>query len=210
MAKKLLKGVRWLLLLTGLFGVLANAWIWSAGWGRFHHEPAEAPAGSVLVLLGTNEFLADQRTPSVTYRSRIEAAVQLCAGGKIRLVVTSGTPEQAVYMARHLVEAGVRTPIVEDPYGWRTLDSAVRAQAAFPGAHIVFVSQGWHDVRALWIADRLGLPATAYAAEFGSGWRAWWSAGRDVLAKPKAVLDWLAGQPLATGMSPAVGNVPHR
>jgi SanA protein len=210
MAKKLLKGVRWLLLLVALFGVLANGWIWSAGWGRFHREPADAPAGCVVVLLGTNEFLADQRTPSVTYRSRIEATARLCAGGKVRLVVTSGTPDQAVYMARHLVEAGVRAPIVEDPYGWRTLDSAVRAQAAFPGAHVVFVSQGWHDVRALWIADRLGLPATAYAADFGSGWRAWWSAGRDVLAKPKAVLDWLAGQPLATGIPPAEGNVPHR
>ncbi|MEY4272505.1 MAG: hypothetical protein RL250_1371 [Verrucomicrobiota bacterium] len=210
MPKKLLKGVGWLLAGVMAFGLLANGWVWSAGWGRFHQTPTDAPAGSVLVLLGTNEFLMDQRTPSVTYRARIEAAARLCAGGKVRVVVTSGTPEQAVYMARHLVEAGVRTPIVEDPYGWRTLDSAVRAQAAFPGAHVVFVSQGWHDVRALWIADRLGLSASAYAADFGSGWRAWWSAGRDVLAKPKAVLDWLSGQPLATRMAPAAGNVPHR
>jgi SanA protein len=192
------------------FGILANAWVWSAGWGHFHAEPTEAPAGSVLVLLGTNEFLADQRTPSGTYRARIEAAARLCAGGRIRLVVASGTPEQAVIMARHLVEAGVRLPIVEDPYGWRTLDSAVRAQAHYPGEHVVFVSQGWHDVRALWIADRLGLSATAYAAGFGTGWRAWWSAGRDVLAKPKALFDWVAGQPLATKVPPAQGNVPHR
>lgn len=210
MAKKLLKGVLWLLALVVTFGLVANAWVWSAGWGRLHESPAEVPLGSVAVLLGTNEFLADRRTPSMTYRARIEATVQLCAAGQVRLVVTSGTPEQAVYMARHLVEAGVRVPIVEDPYGWRTLDSAVRAQAAFPGAHVVFVSQGWHVVRAVWIADRLGLPATAYAADFGSGWRAWWSAGRDVLAKPKALLDWCAGQPLATDMAPAVGNVPHR
>jgi SanA protein len=189
---------------------VANAWVWSAGWGRFHRDPSEAPEGSVLVLLGTNEFLPDGRSPSVTYRARIEAAARLCAGGKIGRVVASGTPEQAVTMARHLVEAGVRAPIVEDPYGWRTLDSAVRAQACFPGAHVVFVSQGWHDVRALWIADRLGLSATAYAADFGSGWRAWWSAGRDVLAKPKAILDWLRGQPLATDVAPSQGDVPHR
>jgi SanA protein len=164
----------------------------------------------VLVLLGTNEFLPDHRTPSQTYRARIEAAARLCAGGRIRLVVASGTADQAVYMARHLVEAGVRTPIIEDPYGWRTLDSVVRARAYFPGAHVVFVSQGWHDVRALWIADRVGLDATAYAADFGQGWRAWWSAGRDVLAKPKALLDWWGGQPLATPMPADQGNVPHR
>jgi SanA protein len=210
MGKKLLRGALWLSALLLAFGLLANAWVWSAGWGRFHQDPSQAPDGSILVLLGTNEFLADRRTPSVTYRARLEAAARLCAGGKIRLVVTSGTPEQAVTMARQLVAAGVRTPIVEDPYGWRTLDSAVRAQACFPGAHVVFVSQGWHDARALWIADRLGLSATAYAADFGQGWRAWWSAGRDVLAKPKAVLDWLRGQPLATRMAPAAGDVPHR
>lgn len=192
------------------WGLLANAWVWSAGWGRFHAAPADAPAGSVVVLLGTNEFLSDQRTPSATYWARVEAVTRLCAGGRIRLVVASGTPEQAVYMARHLVEAGVRVPIVEDPYGWRTLDSAVRAQAQYPGAHVVFVSQGWHAVRALWIADRLGLASTAYAADFGAGWRAWWSAGRDLLAKPKALLDWLVGQPLATSVPATQGNVPHR
>ncbi len=202
--------VLWLIASVAAFGCLANAWVWSAGWGRFHAEPTEAPAGSVLVLLGTNEFLADGRSPAATYRPRIDAAARLCAGGRIRLVIASGTPEQAAYMSRHLVAAGVRVPIVEDPYGWRTLDSAVRAQAHYPGAHVVFVSQGWHDVRALWIADRLGLAATAYAADFGSGWRAWWSAGRDVLAKPKALLDWVAGQPLATAVPPSQGNVPHR
>jgi SanA protein len=210
MVQRLKQLVAWLFAGVLAFGVLANAWVWSAGWGRFHAEPTEAPAGSVLVLLGTNEFLADQRTPSGTYRARLEAAARLCAGGRIRLVIASGTPEQAVTMARQLVAAGVRVPIVEDPYGWRTLDSAVRAQAHYPTAHVVFVSQGWHDVRALWIADRLGLSATAYAADFGAGWRAWWSAGRDVLAKPKALLDWVVGQPLATAVPPAQGNVPHR
>ncbi|NBX34662.1 hypothetical protein EBR16_04795 [bacterium] len=210
MVQRLKRLAGWLTAGVLAFGLLANAWVWSAGWGRFHDEPTEAPADSVLVLLGTNEFLVDQRTPSGTYRARLEAAARLCAGGRIRLVVASGTPEQAGTMARQLVAAGVRLPIVEDPYGWRTLDSAVRAQAHYPGAHVVFVSQGWHDVRALWIADRLGLPATAYAAEFGTGWRAWWSAGRDVLAKPKALFDWVAGQPLATKVPPAQGNVPHR
>jgi SanA protein len=210
MASRWQRLVLWLMAAVVAFGCLANAWVWSAGWGRFHAEPTEAPAGSVLVLLGTNEYLADRRTPSGTYRARLDAAARLCAGGRIRLVIASGTPEQALTMARQLVAAGVRVPIVEDPYGWRTLDSAVRAQAHYPDAHVVFVSQGWHDVRALWIADRLGLSATAYAADFGAGWRAWWSAGRDVLAKPKALLDWVAGQPLATAVPPAQGNVPHR
>jgi vancomycin permeability regulator SanA len=65
--------VLWLVAGVAAFGCLANAWVWAAGWGRFHADPSELPAGSIVVLLGTNEFLADQRTPSGTYRARIEA-----------------------------------------------------------------------------------------------------------------------------------------
>ena len=210
MASRVKRLVLWLLAAVVAFGGLANAWVWSAGWGRFHADPAELPAGSIVVLLGTNELLADQRTPSGTYRARIEATVRLCAGGRPRLVVASGTPEQAATMARQLVAAGVRTPIVEDPYGWRTLDSAVRAHAAYPGAHVVFVSQGWHCVRALWLADHASLRATAYPASFGDGWRPLMGSLRDCFAKPKAVIDLCRGNPLTAPVSANEGNVPHR
>lgn len=168
------------------------------------------PAGSVMVLLGTDEFVGDTGRRSTTFELRIGAAVALARSGRVKLVVTSGTDVHARVMAEKLRAAGVTCPIVEDPYGWRTLDSVLRAKAYYPGEHVVFVSQGWHCVRALWLADHEGLRASAYPAGFGEGWRSVWSAGRDCFAKPKAVIDRCLGNPLTAEVPANQGNIPHR
>ncbi len=198
-----------LTLLVGL-GVLSNLWLWSAGVGRSHGRPEQVPPGSVLVLLGTNEFVGQSTIPTGTYRPRIVAAAELAKSGRIKVAVVSGIETQTLAMARDLRVAGVTCPIVRDPYGWRTLDSVHRVAAAYPGEPVVFVSQGWHCDRALWIADRLPLRACAYPAAFGEGWRPLWGAARDLLAKPKAVWDWLTGSELSTPQPVATGNVPVR
>jgi len=210
MAKKLRFWAWWCFFALVGFGAITNAWLWSAGWGRTYSEAAKVPPGSVLVLLGTNEFVGQTQEPTGTYRPRIAAAAELCRSGRVSVAVVSGIEEQTQAMARDLRAAGVVCPIVRDPFGWRTLDSVHRVAAAYPGATVVFVSQAWHCDRALWIADRLGLDACAYAADFGAGWRPWWGAARDLLAKPKAVWDWLTGSPLSTAQPPATGNVPAR
>lgn len=193
-----------------VFGGLSNLWLWSAGVGRSYAQVDQVPAQSVLVLLGTNEFVGQTKEPTGTYRPRIAAAAELCRSGRIKVAVVSGIEPQTFAMARDLQAAGVTCPIVRDPYGWRTLDSVHRVAAAYPGERVVFVSQGWHCDRALWIADRHGLIAGAYPAAFGDGWRPYWGAARDLLAKPKAVVDWLAGSALSTVQPPDQGNVPVR
>lgn len=192
------------------FAVVSNLWLWSAGLGRSFTRGEDVPAGSVLVLLGTNEFVGQTQEPTGTYRPRIAAAAQLCQAGRVKVAVVSGIEPQTHAMVRDLRAAGVTCPIVRDPYGWRTIDSVHRVAAAFPGAPVVFVSQGWHCDRALWIADRHGLAACAYVADFGAGWRPWWGAGRDLLAKPKAVWDWATGSALSTSQPVALGNEPAR
>ncbi len=196
--------------LLGLFFVGANVWVWSAGWDRLAATPAEIPPGAVMVLLGTDEFVQGTSEPNATFNARIAAAAELALAGRVKLVVTSGTEVHARAMAERLRAAGVACPIVEDPYGWRTLDSVLRAKAYYPDDEIVFVSQGWHCVRALWQADHAGLKAAAYPAAFGSGWRPVMSCLRDCLAKPKAVLDRLAGNALSAPVPADQGNVPHR
>lgn len=193
-----------------LGGVGANAWIWSAGWGRLADRWEAVPPNSVLLLLGTDEFVVGTREPTGTYRGRIEAATELAKSGRIKLVVTSGTAEHATSMANELRAGGVTCPIMEDPYGWRTLDSVLRAKAYYPQEHIVFVSQGWHCVRALWLADGAGLSSSAYPAAFGEGIRPWVGALRDCLAKPKAVLDRLNGNPLTAPVAASEGHRLHR
>ncbi|NBV78745.1 MAG: hypothetical protein EBR62_02620 [Verrucomicrobia bacterium] len=193
-----------------VFGVLANAWLWSAGVGRSISQAAAVPAGSIMVVLGTNEFVGSTTTPTGTYRPRIEAAAELCKSGRVKVAVVSGIESQTFAMARELRAAGVTCPIVRDPYGWRTIDSVHRVAACYPGEPVVFVSQGWHCDRALWIADRLQLKACAYPSAFGDGWRPLWGASRDLLAKPKAVWDWLTGSELSTAQPVSTGNEPVR
>lgn len=197
--------------LIGVFFIGSNLWVWSAGWGRLAETPDAVPAGSVMVVLGTDEFLNSSGERSATFLPRIEAAVALARSGRVKLIVASGTAVHARTMATQLRAAGVTCPIVEDPYGWRTLDSVLRAKASYPQEQLVFVSQGWHCVRALWIADREGMKTSAYPAAFGEGWRSLLSAGRDCFAKPKALLDlYLFGNPLTAPVAAGEGNVPHR
>lgn len=210
MTRWLKRGVGVVLALLALFFVSSNAWLWSAGWGRLAAKPDEVPAGAVMVLLGTDEFVQGTQEHSGTFRPRIAAAAELARTGRVKLVVTSGTAVHARVMAGRLRAEGVTCPIVEDPYGWRTLDSVLRAKASYPEEQIVFVSQGWHCVRALWLADRVALKSTAYPAEFGEGWRPAMGCLRDCFAKPKAVLDLCLGNPLSAPVPADQGNVPHR
>jgi SanA protein len=210
MSRWLKRGVGLLFALLGIFLLGSNLWVWSAGWGRLAADPAQVPAGSVMVVLGTDEFVRGTMEHSGTFGPRIAAAAELARSGRVKLVVTSGTDDHARSMATHLRAAGVTCPIVEDPYGWRTLDSVLRAKAYHPQDHVVFVSQGWHCVRALWLADHESLKASAYPAAFGEGWRPVMGALRDCFAKPKAVIDRCLGNPLTAAVPADQGNVPHR
>ncbi len=210
MSRWLKRGVGAVLALLGLFLLGSNLWVWSAGWGRLAAKSSDIPAGSVMVLLGTDEFVRTTGERTGTFRPRIEAAITLARSGRVKCVVTSGTAVHARTMATQLRAAGVTCPIIEDPYGWRTLDSVLRAKASYPREHLVFVSQGWHCVRALWIADREGMKTSAYPAASGDGWRPVLSIVRDCFAKPKALLDrYLLGNPLAASVPVGEGNVPH-
>jgi SanA protein len=210
MSRWLKRGVGTILALLVLFFIGSNLWVWSAGWGRLAADSSEVPTGSVMVVLGTDELVGATGRRNGTFDLRIDAAAELARSGRVKFVVTSGTAVHARVMAQKLREAGVVCPIVEDPYGWRTLDSVLRAKAYYADDHVVFVSQGWHCVRALWLADHESLKASAYPAGFGEGWRSVWSAMRDCFAKPKAVIDRCLGNPLTAPVPANEGNVPHR
>jgi len=201
--------ILWVSGLLSVFFIFSNLWLWSAGWGRdLRVTPQKIPQDVVLVLLGLNE--RDEKTgkPSECFRLRIEAAAELCRTGKIKLVVTSGLNSQARVMADRLRGAGVTTPIVLDPYGWRTLDSVKRALVVFPEDKIIFVSQSWHCDRALWLSDRISnnpYKALSYSADFGHEPTAYFNFVRDFLAKPKAVIDWLTGLKVTTTVDVADG-----
>lgn len=166
-------------------------------------DPMSIPQGSVAVVLGCNEFDEEEGVRVAPYHPRLDGAAQLAASGRVREVIVSGYLGQADAMARELRRRGVTVPIVRDPWGWRTIDSVARARARDPEARLVFVSQGWHVDRAVWQARRLGADARGFTVFRGTGFTARFKApARELLAKPKALLDWLMGFPLTTDTPP--------
>lgn len=190
-----------------IWGAIANLWVaWDAS-GRNLGQADALPSHAVVVVLGLSEFNPDDGRAVLNYHPRLDAAAELVATGKVEELVVSGLPEQADAMAAELMRRGVTQRITRDPYGWRTLDSVVRARAAYPGRTLVFVSQGWHNDRAIWIARRLGVDALGHAAAEGPDFRSRvLSPLRDSLAKAKAMVDWALGFPLTTSVPPAEGN----
>jgi SanA protein len=160
-----------------------------------------------VVVLGLSEFHPEEGYAVLNFHPRLDAAAELAANGQVEDLVVSGLPEQADAMAAELMRRGVTQRITRDPYGWRTLDSVARARAAYPGRTLVFVSQGWHNDRAIWIARRMGVESYGYPAKNGPDLRSWaFAPVRDVLAKGKAMIDWASGFRLATDVPPAEGN----
>lgn len=197
----------YILSLISLWGALANLWVaWDAR-GRRLTQADQLPDHAVVVVLGLSEFHPEAGYAVLNFHPRLDAAAELAGTGRVEDLVVSGLPEQADAMAAELMRRGVTQRIIRDPYGWRTLDSVARARAAYPGRTLVFVSQGWHNDRAVWLARRMGVDALGYAAPNGPDFRSWFLApARDVLAKAKALIDWCAGFPLATDVPPALGN----
>lgn len=190
-----------------LWGLVANLWVLFSASDRELAGPEALPDNAVVVVLGVSEFHPEEGYAILSYHPRLDAAARLVASGRVSELVVSGLPEQADAMAAELMRRGVTQRIVRDPYGWRTLDSVVRARAAYPGRTLVFVSQDWHNARAIWIAGRLGVDARGYAAAEGADFRSRVLApGRDLLAKAKAMIDWVLGFRLATDVPPAEGN----
>jgi SanA protein len=95
-------------------------------------------------------------------------------------------------MKNYLVSLGVpKEAITLDYAGFRTFDSMIRAKLIFGLTKFTIVSQEFHNQRALFICDQLGIEAVAFNAK--DGYRGTGSLTREYFAKSKAVLDFLLG-----------------
>lgn len=123
----------------------------------------------LLVVLGTSRNFGDGRT-NLFYRYRIEAAVRLYETGKVSEIIVSGHGLDKYYnepreMEKDLVAAGVpQERIRRDVEGQRTILSVRGLTEEGPEQNIVFVSQRFHNLRAVYLARRQGIQAKGYDA----------------------------------------------
>lgn len=202
---KLLKGkigkvVRRALLL-GVFGLLAAVALifWAdraavkAAEGKLFNDPAEVPETPVALVFGCSKTF--QGRQNLYFKYRIEAAVKLWDAGKVKCFIVSGDNHSHGYNEPHdmrdaLVEAGVPgEKIVCDHAGLRTLDSVVRAKEIFGVDQVILISQKFHNERAAYLAESVGLEVVGLNAQSVTGPAARKTDSREKLARVKMWLD---------------------
>ncbi|MFN0077849.1 MAG: vancomycin high temperature exclusion protein [Prosthecobacter sp.] len=132
--------------------------------GRCVNEVKALPDVPVAVVLGTSARLADGRA-NLFFLPRMEAAAALFKAGKVKALIVSGDNgtqgyDEPTEMKRVLMQMGVpEAKIVCDYAGFRTLDSVVRAKEVFGQRRVIFVSQRFHNARAIYLAGAFGIDA---------------------------------------------------
>ena len=196
---------RTLFIVAGLFvfGVVASVFamiaadnrVESCAAGRVFTSVEEVPAREFGLLLGTTRLVRGKYRNDYFYK-RIRAAADLYRAGKIRKIIVSGDNSRTDYnetgdMKQELVAEGVAPDdVLMDYAGFRTLDSVVRARNLYGASELTVISQEFHVERAVYLADRNGIDAIAFAAEDSIVQSARVRlAIRESLARVRAVLD---------------------
>ncbi|MFP4430467.1 MAG: vancomycin high temperature exclusion protein [Spirochaetaceae bacterium] len=174
--------------------VFANASVSRFAQGSLYSDAKEIPYNQVGLLLGTSRYLGSGR-PNPYFDNRIDAAGDLYAAGKIKIIVASGdnahhSYNEPVLMKQELLRRGVpEGAILLDYAGFSTLDSVIRVHRIFGQERFTVISQEFHNERALYIARHHSLEAVGYNARPISGPLGIRTSVREYLARVKAVLD---------------------
>lgn len=158
-----------LVAITLLLVLIANWAIERAAKEKTFSSLNQIPRVKTGLLLGTGKYLGSG-IENPFYTNRIKAALDLYKAGKIERFIISGDNSRKEYdepgmMRRDLINGGVdSTRIYLDYAGFRTLDSVVRAKEIFGQDSVTFISQQFHNERAIFLADHEGMYAIGYNA----------------------------------------------
>jgi len=153
----------------------------------------------VGLLLGTTPQARIGRITNYFFIYRIDAAEQLYKAGKIENILISGDENsldginEPECMRDSLVARGVPADaIILDGKGYRTICSVVNANKVYGLKSFTIISQKFHNERALYQAEHLGLDVEniqAYNAEMPKSRRAYLTSIREYFARVKMFID---------------------
>ena len=142
-----------------------------------------------ILVLGCG--IEDEETPSPMLKDRLDVGIELYRQGaapKILLSGDNGTEHhnEIHVMLKYAEEAGIpEKDIFCDHAGFSTYDSMYRAGSIFEAERVIVVTQTYHQYRALYIGDKLGLDVIGVASDqetyFGQSFRE----SREILARIK-------------------------
>ena len=153
----------------------------------------------VGLLLGTTPQARITKVKNYFFIYRIDAAEQLYKAGKIENILISGDENsldginEPECMRDSLVARGVpASDIILDGKGYRTINSIINANKVFGLKSFTIISQEFHNERALYQAEHLGLDVEnlqAYNAKMPKSRRAFLTTIREYFARVKMFID---------------------
>ena len=153
----------------------------------------------VGLLLGTTPQARLTKVTNYFFIYRIDAAEQLYKTGKIEKILISGDEDsmdginEPECMRDSLVARGVpSSDIILDGKGYRTINSVVNANKVFGLKSFTIISQKFHNERAIYQAEHLGLDlenVQAFNAEMPRTRRAYLTTVREYFARVKMFID---------------------
>lgn len=190
----------------GLIGVgFCLAIIFFANWlvtntakSKIFDNKDEVPETKVGLLLGTSKLLSNGYE-NLYFKYRIEAAATLYKSGKISRIVVSGDNSNKDYdeasdMKYDLIAKGVDSNhIYLDYAGFRTFDSMKRLKEIFGQNKAIIISQKFHNERAIYIGEKLGMEVYGFNAKDVSKNYGFRTNLREYLARVKMLLDFMIG-----------------
>ncbi len=150
--------------------MLANTWVFALTNGRTYTRISKIPPRETALVLGTSPKM---RSGIVNpyFVKRMDAAALLYHHGKIRKIIVSGEKSEGYdepsAMAHYLVyQEGVpENIIIKDPGGFKTQMSINNCKNVYGQKNVIIVSQGFHNLRALFYARNNDMNALGFDAQ---------------------------------------------
>ena len=201
--KKRLRFFLWSLCLFALLCLcvifVCNLLVVNNAEGKAYSDIDSIKYNKVGLLLGTTPQARIGRITNYFFIYRIDAAEQLYRAGKIEKILISGDEHsldginEPECMRDSLVERGIPAEdIYLDGKGYRTINSVINANKVFGLKSFTIISQEFHNERALYQAEHLGLDVEnlqAFNAKMPTSRRAYLTSIREYFARVKMFMD---------------------
>lgn len=185
--------------------LICNHIVVSNAKGKVFSDVNSIKYNKVGLLLGTTPKTRHDRIKNYFFIYRIDAAEQLYKGGKIERILISGDENsldginEPECMKDSLVARGIpASAIILDGKGYRTICSVVNANKVFGLRSFTVISQKFHNERAIYQAEHLGLKVEniqAYNAKTPRSRRAYLTSIREYFARVKMFFDIMTFPP---------------
>ena len=182
-----------------LLMILANVWVVALTNGRTFTRISKVPPRETALVLGTSPKMKSG-VSNPYFTTRMEATALLYHHGKIKKIIASGEKsegyDEPLAMKNYLVyQEGVpESIIIEDPKGFKTQASINNCKSIYKVNDVIIVSQGFHNLRALFYARNNNMNALGFDAQDVLSNQSYYrNQSREFLARVSAVVYYLLG-----------------